>query len=116
MLWLSIQIAFLSDQAVTNEGVFIDNFVIQSTASVRDQSLDFISIYPNPSQGIFTINNKSNSDLSLIIYDITGKQVFFKNNVSDLSFEIDLSSLTNEIYTIKINTDSNVITKKIVKL
>jgi hypothetical protein len=62
---------------------------------------DEIKIYPNPSNGIFRINNLNiGSDLKIVIYDSMGRKVFERNNFSENS--IDLSAFGDGIYFISI--------------
>ena len=112
---VSFRFAFLTDQAVTKEGVLLDNFVIESVLSVGDTVLDDISIYPNPSNGIFTIKRSSNKDLSISVYDITGKRILTKNNVQDSLINLDLSTAENGIYFVNIKSENHSVIKKIIK-
>ena len=62
-----------------------------------------ISIYPNPSTGIFDIdlNYTNPNKLTVIVYDVFGKEVMtFKNNS-----RIDLTELANGVYTMSISLD-----------
>ncbi|MBN2521259.1 MAG: T9SS type A sorting domain-containing protein [Bacteroidales bacterium] len=72
-----------------------------------------ISIYPNPNNGILNISISDNKEISLSIFDITGKAVsnYFmteKNN------EIDLTDLPSGIYLLKISDDDYTETRKII--
>ena len=58
-----------------------------------------ISIYPNPSTGLFTINGL-NEDSKILIYNSIGQQLI---NNSSLNNTIDLNHQPNGIYFIKIN-------------
>jgi len=72
-----------------------------------------ISIYPNPSTGIIDIdlNYQNPNKLNVVIIDTFGKIVF----VSENSSRIDLTQLTNGIYTMAITIDSKkAVYKKIV--
>ncbi len=73
-----------------------------------------INIFPNPTTGKITINNKSkNTSLRLEVFDIYGKNVLqFKTNSSNT--EIDISSQPKGIYIIKTITARNIAFKKIV--
>ncbi|HFS67313.1 MAG TPA: T9SS type A sorting domain-containing protein [Flavobacteriia bacterium] len=108
--------AFLSDQAVNNEGVLIDNFVIEGVAAINENELsNTIHIYPNPSNGIYTIERKTNTSLSIGVYDITGKRVYFNTNESNTKFTINLSNLENGVYFVNLKSDKDSVTKKIIK-
>lgn len=107
--------SFLSDQFVNNEGVLIDNFVIENVATVSDTAFNAISIYPNPSNGIFTIERKTQENLKIAVYDFTGKCVFTKTNITTTMATINLENLSNGIYFVTLATDQNTITKKLIK-
>jgi N-acetylmuramoyl-L-alanine amidase len=72
-----------------------------------------ITIYPNPSKGIFTINNKLQKTTNVTVYS-TLNQVVYNNNNFDNDCKIDLSSQTKGIYFIKVQMDENIVTKKII--
>lgn len=88
------------------------NFGVANPLSTADFSRNVISISPNPSNGIISINTESNLDLT--ITDITGKVVFSKNNVSN-NESINLSNLQKGVYLAKMVTeDGTEETKKII--
>ena len=78
-------------------GVGVDNSFEQS-----------IKIYPNPSNGQFYISGADNAIIS--IYNITGKKVAEYTN---LNGKINAQELSNGIYFIKINSEQNIVTKRI---
>jgi len=70
-----------------------------------------ILLYPNPSSGIFNIETNTN-DL-LIITDILGKEILSKKCNSNKEI-IDLSSQTNGIYFVKIISNMQQYTKRLI--
>jgi len=65
-----------------------------------------VSIYPNPSNGLFIISNTINTQkFEVIITNTLGETVMIENakNVNQLSF--DLSKMSRGIYYAKVNTD-----------
>jgi endo-1,4-beta-D-glucanase Y len=71
-----------------------------------------LSIYPNPSNGSFTIDIADFETIKkLSITDISGKQMFQKNNA--ISRTTDISSLKKGMYLVTIATDTNIYTEKI---
>ena len=74
------------------------------------------NVYPNPSAGgIFnvettgTIGNKA----LLSVYDVTGRLVL-SNNVKTTNYIVDMSSFATGMYTLVINTENHIISKRIV--
>ncbi|CAL2060288.1 T9SS type A sorting domain-containing protein [Tenacibaculum sp. 190524A05c] len=106
---------FNSDQAVVEEGVILDDLVISGVLSTEDEIfLSGISVYPNPSQSIFNINRNTSDELTVKVFDITGKQVFYKKNATETSFEIDMSSHAKGIYIMNMVSNGRTATKKLI--
>ncbi len=72
---------------------------------------DMINIYPNPSNGQFTL--KGNNITSIEVYNVRGEKVF-QSTIHNPQSEIDLSTQANGIYFMKIYDGLIVHTKKIV--
>jgi len=71
-----------------------------------------INIFPNPSSDFITVNIPLNSDIEIV--NINGQVIRkFKNSQSQT--KIDISSLTNGIYFIKVKVNSETIIRKIIK-
>lgn len=82
------------------------------TLSVDTPTLNTIKVYPNPAK-TNTIFFNTTKELNIVIYDVLGKQVLAtttKNNKG-----VNVSHLNKGIYLIKINTDSQSVTKKLIK-
>jgi hypothetical protein len=96
-------------------GVFggsdVRKFGVANPLSNAEFASSTISIYPNPSNGILTINSEINVDVTII--DITGKVVFTKNNVSN-NESINLSGLQKGVYLAKLSAEGVDQTKKII--
>lgn len=62
-----------------------------------------VSVYPNPSSGIIEIdlNYQNTNTISILVYDTFGKLVLTSENNS----KIDLSALSNGVYTLAISLD-----------
>ncbi len=110
------RIVFHSDEAVSQLGVNIDNFVVNGTLAADSFMLNNeIVVYPNPSKGIFTVNFGELEAKSLEVYDISGKKVLAEEGISAVETTLDLTSAAQGIYFVKINTDSQTVVKRIVK-
>lgn len=74
-----------------------------------------ISVFPNPSSGIFTINLKNKTvAIKICVYDVMGNCLLNKDCHGEGSPTIDLSGLPKEIYFMKIVFDGKSVMKKIV--
>ena len=111
------RIVFQSDEGVNQQGVVIDDFVIEGTLANQQFEMSNIAIYPNPSKGIFNVSMGTIIPKTVDVYDLTGKIVYskseFQNNPSQ--FLLDLSSISSGIYFVKISSDNQSITKRIIK-
>lgn len=77
-----------------------------------------IAVLPNPNNGIFTINNKSDEIAisSIEIIDVIGRVVTVIYNPTSSVINMDISTEKNGIYLVKIITANNrVITQRIIK-
>lgn len=74
-----------------------------------------ISIYPNPSTGVFQLNisNIPSVNTTVEIYSTTGEKVYGGTIIKQQS-EIDISNLSNGIYFVRINDQTKVYSTKII--
>jgi hypothetical protein len=72
-----------------------------------------LSVYPNPTSGIFTITSKSILS-ALEIYKMTGQLIYsdFKSN-QQKSVAIDMTGQANGLYIVKITAGNRINTAKI---
>ncbi|MBT4916232.1 MAG: carbohydrate-binding protein [Formosa sp.] len=76
----------------------------------------YISLYPNPVNSTLTIKTTQNNIIdNITLFDISGRVILVKKGTNSVSEKINLSSLSNGSYFIKISTDSGEVTKKIIK-
>ncbi len=73
--------------------------------------LNFFHIYPNPTNGIFTIETSLNYDLNYEVFDMTGKLIL-KGKTSNNSIGIDISEYSQGVYFLKINEISTKLIKE----
>ncbi len=83
------------------------------TLSVNQFNLEnAFNIYPNPVKEQFTIQNDAGYVIDAIsIYTILGKLIY---KSKDIQNTIDVSTLSNGMYLIKLNSNNKIITKKII--
>ena len=79
-----------------------------------DKIFPKISVYPNPTFEKLYFEFTDNYIKKLIITDITGKQLIEKKQIKQ-NETISLSGFENGIYIIKIQTDEEIFTIKIIK-
>jgi hypothetical protein len=84
-----------------------------------DAGVSNFSVYPNPSNGIFTasVHMQSTSDITTSVMDVTGTKVYESTdkNVLNLNKAIDLSSIAAGVYIVNVKTNSGSVNQRIVK-
>jgi len=104
---------FHTDQYVTEEGVVIDDFVIDGASlSTSDEDLINFAVYPNPSSNIFNIRLSDINSYNLYVRDITTK-LLFRDSINNSNYKLDLSGFSKGVYLIEIESNNIHITKKI---
>jgi len=95
---------------INNYGWTIYDGVLDCTASLDDESIMHISLYPNPVYDVLNIRGNT-TELSIVIYDILGKQIMQLSIMNSL----DISLLNNGIYIVELSDGKNVTTKRLIK-
>jgi hypothetical protein len=85
----------------------------------ENTSNESVSIFPNPSEGDFTLSISSHEKKSITaqLYSIDGMKVYsssISGNGNIMKTKIDLHGLAKGIYFLKIITEKNVISKQII--
>jgi len=98
----------------------IGSFAIDVSTSVSNIANNVnLTIYPNPTTGVFTLNVNTTdvNELDIKVMNMQGQVVFAKNsfdNIANVNEQIDLSENANGIYFVTVTTDKGVITHKVV--
>jgi bacillopeptidase F len=103
----------------SGNNLYLDNIWVyegDEPVGINETNIQDISIYPNPTNGLFNIDlgNSSQGIYSIIITDMLGK-VVHNNQTNKSKTVIDLSHLNNGIYLINIQNKDSKITKKLIK-
>lgn len=77
--------------------------------SVIDQTLAEVKVYPNPASDVFFVKGKNISKVE--IYDLAGRTV---KSTSNISTGISVNELNKGIYIVKIQSDKNSVSKKLI--
>lgn len=86
--------------------------VVEELATTDFKFENGLSIYPNPSNGLITLDSKEQLITSINVFDISGKRLLSESNLSTLTHTIDVTAFTNGIYFVRINKQ---VTKRVVK-
>lgn len=73
-----------------------------------------IVVYPNPSSEIIVVHATNNIN-SITMFTIDGRNIqTYKNPLSSTEFTINVQNLSVGLYTLKVNTDNGIFSKKII--
>lgn len=99
----SMYVEFLSDPALRGNG-WTANFTSTITTGIDESMLnEYLKIYPNPTNGIFTIESCFENSVEVQILHLSGKVVQAVQKLQSGTNQIDASELSKGIYLIKIN-------------
>ncbi len=73
-----------------------------------------VSVYPNPTDGQFTIYNGQSIMNTVVVYDVYGK-LLSTISANGSTVEVDLSRYAAGVYLLRVSTENGVVTKRIVK-
>jgi hypothetical protein len=86
---------------------------VTSSVGIKGNTLNqLISIFPNPTAGILNIN-AIEANGTIEVYNVIGDKVY-SNSVVKGNNSIDLSGLANGAYFLKVNSNNQIISKKVV--
>jgi hypothetical protein len=86
-------------------------------SSVREMpKMTDLKMYPNPTSGFLTIETGGNTVIEqVVIYDLTGREVFRENNLAARGFSTNLANLKTGVYVVKVlGEDGSVGREKII--
>jgi len=96
--------------------VNVYNYIQQNLSTTTLEGNNNIVIYPNPSQGKFTISNPNNTITAIEVFDVLGKKIEKLQLTSQgNTATFDLSAYANGVYIVKIATSKDNIVKRVVK-
>ncbi|MEJ6736922.1 MAG: T9SS type A sorting domain-containing protein, partial [Flavobacteriales bacterium] len=106
--------------AYSNCGIDTTCQTVDITVGVEElNNAGTAKVFPNPSRGQFVLDltNYNDNDVTVVVFNQLGKVVYNKsisNNAQGEQHAIDLSAYSNGIYFLKLTSDKEVTTKKIV--
>jgi len=93
--------------------LFFARFIPTELTQIEEFPSDYISIFPNPSNGIVNIQTENNEPIaSLKLIDISGRTIGLWDNI--ITNQIDLTSYPSGIYFLSIKMNQDEILKKLV--
>lgn len=104
------QNGFQYQDTLNNIGIVYKNLV---SIPIIPNSSETISIYPNPSNGLFTMNNYSKSDVTIKVYTLQGLEI--TSCFDEEKGTIDLTEFASGIYQILVYRNNQIQCLKIIK-
>jgi hypothetical protein len=114
---LILRFVMESDDAVNNDGVYIDNFVISSALSNNENRRSNFVISPNPSNGVVNLSIDNANEVKINLFDISGRSIFqsnYSNSNIDFNTVINFNPIAKGVYLLNLNIDGKTTTKKII--
>lgn len=95
-------------------GYSVDSCLGDVWSGEKEIEKSLFNISPNPSTGLFFLDNKEKEDLAVEIFDTYGKLVFSDRFTNSSRNELDLRHLPSNIYILKTETKNKIEAIKIV--
>jgi hypothetical protein len=114
--FLQLRYVFVSDVALVNAGVSIDDINITGIVGLSENAQSGIIISPNPANDMITIysSNSTNRIQLIQFFDATGKMLFQQQAGNESAEMLETSHLSSGIYSAVIHfNDGSRLTKKI---
>jgi hypothetical protein len=117
------QVSQTQDPTRGNAVVFVEDhtapdfsYLMNSVTGIKEKAEQSeLSIYPNPSNGLFTISLNHLENATLQVYDILGKAVRTEAlSGNQKEYQLDLTGYSKGIYLVNILSKGNHFTKKII--
>jgi len=80
--------------------------VVDGCASIGENELSFIQLYPNPSTGSFTISSGDVKMNSVKVFNAVGQLVYEVNDLQDSKQDVDLKNMAKGVYTVRVMTEA----------
>jgi hypothetical protein len=101
----------------SNEASYLEQF--SGPLSINELTVNrTITVYPNPSNGVFTIEEQGIRDKEQVeVYNMLGEKIYYQTVIRNSQFVIDLSSQATGVYLYRItNTDGSLVSSgKLIK-
>lgn len=96
--------------------LWIDDVSVSSPTEVKEmlEEENTMTIFPNPSTGVFSINHLYNKPQSIEIFNLLGEKIYSTTNNSRASIDIDISHSPKGIYFVEMYDGEKIYTEKIV--
>jgi hypothetical protein len=112
----SVRIAFRHSNSENQNLLLLDSVIVTAgVASVKDNSLANVSVYPNPSSNVVNVNSASALVNAINFTDLNGRIVKSAKFNGAADAQVNISDLASGVYMMNISSDKGTTVKKIVK-
>ncbi len=84
-----------------------------NVTGIDSYSQDAVTVYPNPSNGIFTVNMNTAAKTTVEVYNVIG-EVVYSTQLANNSASVDLSNYSAGVYSMKLISGNATVVKQIV--
>ena len=84
-----------------------------TASSVLDVNQSIFNIYPNPTDGVFSIELTASEKYDVIVYNVLGQDVF-STVTNTIMTTLDLSSFDKGVYTVELKDNNTSYIEKII--
>ena len=79
---------------------------------VAEASLEGVSLFPNPTEGILNITNENNTQNTIVVYNVLGKVVM--TTTTNTTSTVDLSANGSGVYLVEVSNTNGKITERVI--
>ena len=101
-----------NNQGVYGNGTAFGIRLLFGGAGVEENSLQGVTVYPNPSEGLVTVSNENGTTNTIVVYNMVGNVVLSK--VASTSTELDLTSVSSGVYMVKVSNENGSMVENVV--
>ncbi|MCH2655707.1 MAG: T9SS type A sorting domain-containing protein, partial [Flavobacteriales bacterium] len=96
----------ITDEIVHEEGAVIDDFIVEGTSLSFTNDFDqYVSIFPNPTRDVFTINTADSFQINNIsIFNLDSKLVYDIKSIKNSTHVIDFKNQSRGLYFVEFTT------------
>jgi len=108
---------YIAGDFTSNLGVEMNHIARKENPNSLDEiKIKVANVFPNPTNGLFSVSTTSEPIDKIEIYDMLGKVVFNQENINSNKKDIDISSFKKGTYYITVYYSNNKETHPIIKL
>jgi hypothetical protein len=112
-----VRFAFVGSDGTVNDSedynFYIDNVAMESSLSNVNFDTNSFTAYPNPVKDILNVSFDQNI-IDIAVYNLLGQKMLLMN-INSNKGQIDMSNLASGTYLVRVNTENEVKTIKVIK-